>query len=149
LDFALDRKALCPVLLNVSEIAGYTDWVLLLSGRSDRHVAGITDAIIRGLKGEGLRPTGSDGLDEHLWALIDYSDFIVHIFYHPVRIHYDLEGMWSDAPRAELNLPAEVMDTEGLAELEAPNPMPAYRGNEFGGFDDEFEDELEDEFESA
>ena len=145
LDCALDRKAAGPVLLDVSEIAGYTDWVLLLSGRSDRHVAGITDAIMRGLKERGVRVMGSDGLQDHLWDLLDYEDFIIHVFYHPVRLHYDLEGMWSDAPRVELGLPEDVMDTTSLEQLNAPSPMPAFRGQEFGGFEDEFEDEDDDD----
>ncbi|HEY8375391.1 MAG TPA: ribosome silencing factor, partial [Nannocystis sp.] len=111
LDLAVDAKAAAPVVLQLTEIAGYTDWALIVSGRSDRHVGGITEAIMAGLKDMGVVPTGTDGLEEHLWDLLDYEDFLVHVFYHPVRKHYDLESMWRDAPRVELGLPAEVMDT--------------------------------------
>ena len=145
---ALDTKALAPTILHVTEIAGYTDWALLLSGRSARHVEGITQAILDALRAAGRRPIGTDGLEDHLWDLLDYDDFIIHVFYHPVRVHYDLESMWSDAPRIALDLPAEVMDVAGLADLPAPERMPGYRGQEFGGFDDELgaidEDELDD-----
>mgnify|MGYP005856482533 CR=1 FL=1 len=145
---ALDTKALAPTVLHVTEIAGYTDWALLLSGRSARHVEGITQSILDALRAAGRRPIGTDGLEDHLWDLLDYDDFIIHIFYHPVRVHYDLESMWSDAPRVALDLPAEVMDVAGLADLPAPERMPGYRGQEFGGFDDELdaidEDELGD-----
>ena len=142
---AVDSKAVGPVLLDVSEVAGYTDWVLLLSGRSDRHVGGITEAIMRSLKDAGVRVIGTDGLQDHLWDLLDYDDFLIHVFYHPVRLHYDLEGMWTDAPRVELGLPEDVMDTAGLAQLTAPDPMPGFRGQEFAGYDDEFDDEFDGE----
>jgi hypothetical protein len=93
-----------------------------------------------GLKDMGLQPIGTDGLEEHLWDLLDYDDFLVHVFYHPVRKHYDLESMWRDAPRAELGLPAEVMDTSVLEGLAPPVDMPPFRGS-FGAFPGELDDE--------
>jgi len=141
IDLAVAAKGVGPVVLHLTEVAGYTDHALIISGRSDRHVGGITDAIVAGLKAQGVAPIGSDGLDEHLWDLLDYDDFLVHIFYHPVRKHYDLESMWIDAPRVELDLPTDVMDTSGLEELAAPNPMPAFRGGSFGAFEGEFDGE--------
>ncbi|HFE44018.1 MAG TPA: RsfS/YbeB/iojap family protein, partial [Nannocystis exedens] len=69
---ALDLKALAPKILCVTEVAGYTDYVLILSGRSDRHVRGITEAIVDALRESGRRPIGSDGPDLHLWDLLDY-----------------------------------------------------------------------------
>jgi ribosome-associated protein len=140
LDLAVDAKAAAPAVLQLTEIAGYTDWALIVSGRSDRHVGGITDAILAGLKDMGLTPTGTDGLEEHLWDLLDYEDFLVHVFYHPVRKHYDLESMWRDAPRAELALPAEVMDTSALEGLTPPVDMPPFRGS-FGAFPGELDEE--------
>jgi ribosome silencing factor RsfS/YbeB/iojap len=144
LDLAIDAKAVGPVVLQLTEVAGYTDYALIVSGRSDRHVGGISEAIMAGLKAQlGVSPIGSDGLDEHLWDLLDYDDFLVHVFYHPVRKHYDLESMWNDAPTVELNLPADVMDTAGLEDLAPPNPMPAFRGGSFGAFEGELDDEDE------
>lgn len=143
LDLAVDAKAAAPTVLMLTEIAGYTDWALIVSGRSDRHVGGITEAILAGLKDMGLSPTGTDGLDEHLWDLLDFEDFLVHVFYHPVRKHYDLESMWRDAPRVELGLPADVMDTSALEGLSPPENMPPYRGGTFGAFPGELEDEDE------
>ncbi|MCA9661700.1 MAG: ribosome silencing factor [Myxococcales bacterium] len=144
LDAALDLKALAPKILHVTEVAGYTDYVLLLSGRSDRHVRGITEAIVDALRKVGRRPLGTDGLDQHLWDLLDYDDFIIHIFYHPVREYYDLESMWSDAPRVELDLPAEVMDVSGLGHLPPPDVMPGQRGVEFAAFEGELDAADED-----
>lgn len=141
LDLAIDAKAQGPVVLHLTEVAGYTDWALLVSGRSDRHVGGITEAIMAGLKQQGLSPIGTDGLDENLWALLDYDDFLVHVFYHPVRRHYDLESMWNDAPRVELGLPADVMDVSALENLTPPDPMPSFRGGSFGAFEGELGDD--------
>lgn len=140
-DLAVDKKGRRPVILRLTDIAGYTDWALLVSGRSDRHVKGISDGVITGLKAMGVRPLGTDGLSDHTWDLIDYDDFLVHVFYHPVRVFYDLESMWSDAPRVELTLPDEVMDVSDMTGLAPPEPMPEFRGDmEFGGFEDEFDD---------
>jgi ribosome silencing factor RsfS/YbeB/iojap len=140
LDVAIDKSARAPVILQVTDITGYTDWVLLVSGRSDRHVSAIADAINRALRDEEIRPRGTDGFGDHTWDLLDYDEFMVHVFYHPVRMHYDLESMWSDAPRVTLDLPPEVMDTTDLEALETPTSLPEYRGDfMFGGFADEFE----------
>ncbi|MCX4243219.1 ribosome silencing factor [Paraliomyxa miuraensis] len=144
LDAALDKKALAPAVMRVTELAGYTDWVMILSARSERQVAAIAEAIVRALKGHGVRPRGTDGFEGHQWDLLDYDDFIVHVFHHPVRTHFDLESMWSDAPRVELGLPPEVMDTSSLQDVFAPTPSarPEYHGDvRFGGFDDEFDDD--------
>lgn len=143
LDLAVDAKAAAPVVLQLTDVAGYTDWALVVSGRSDRHVGGITEAIMAGLKDIQTTPIGTDGLEEHLWDLLDYDDFLIHVFYHPVRKHYDLESMWRDAPRAELGLPAEVMDTAGLEGLAPPADMPPFRGGTFGAFPGELEGEEE------
>jgi ribosome silencing factor RsfS/YbeB/iojap len=146
---AMERGAKAPVILRLTEIAGYTDWVLLVSARSERQVRGVVDGVIEALASSEARLIGTDGLDHYLWSLLDYDDFLIHVFYHPVRKHYDLESMWSDAPRVELALPAEVMDLSDLEGLAAPDPMPRYRGDlSFGGFDDEFaDDEFDEELE--
>ena len=141
LQCAVDGGARGPVVLRMTELAGYTDWVLVVSGRSERHVRGVTDGILDGLAKEGRKPIGTDGLTEHTWDLLDFDDFLVHVFYHPVREFYDLESMWNDAPRVSLDLPNDVMETSDLAGLQPPDPMPGWRGgSEFGGFEDEFDD---------
>lgn len=146
LDAAIAKSARAPVILRVTELAGYTDWVMILSGRSDRHVEAVAQAVQHALTDQGRKPRGTDGLDQHLWDLLDYDDFIVHVFYHPVRMHYDLESMWSDAPRVTLELPPEIVDTTDLDALDVPGGLPAYRGDlTFGGFEDEFADEADDD----
>lgn len=146
LELALDKKARGPVVLRLTDVAGYTDWALVVSGRSDRHVQGITEGIVGGLRDAGLKPIGTDGLSEHTWDLLDYDDFLIHVFYHPVRTFYDIESMWNDAPRVELELDDEAMDLSDMTGLAEPDPMPEFRGTrEFGGFADEFPDEDDDD----
>jgi len=108
LELALDKKALEPVLLDVRELCSFCNYQLVLSGRSDRQVDAIADAISAGLKMEGLRPIGSEGARTGQWALLDYSDFVVHVFLHSAREHYDLEGLWNDAPRIPIDVPADA-----------------------------------------
>jgi ribosome-associated protein len=108
LQLALDRKALEPVLLDVRELCSFTSYQLLVSARSDRQVDAIADAIELGLKNEGLRVLSAEGARTGQWALLDYGDFVVHVFLHSAREHYDLEGLWSDAPRVPIDVPDDA-----------------------------------------
>jgi ribosome-associated protein len=107
LALALDKKALEPVLLDVGELCSFCNYQLVVSGRSDRQVDAIADGISAGLKAEGLRPLGAEGARTGQWSLLDYGDFVVHVFLHSAREHYDLEGLWNDAPRIPIDIPAE------------------------------------------
>lgn len=115
LELALDRKALDPVLLDVRDLCSFCNYQLVVSGRSDRQVDAIADGINAGLKQEGLRPIGSEGARTGQWALLDYGDFVVHVFLHSAREHYDLEGLWSDAPRIPLDIPDDARVPAGDA----------------------------------
>ena len=108
LALALEKKALEPVLLDVRQLCSFTNYQLLLSGRSDRQVDAIAEAIEIALKGEGMRVLGAEGARSGQWALLDYGDFVVHVFLHAAREHYDLEGLWSDAPRVPIDVPADA-----------------------------------------
>jgi ribosome-associated protein len=108
LALALDRKALEPVLLDVRDLCSFCNYQLVLSGRSDRQVDAIADGISAGLKQEGMRPLGAEGARTGQWALLDYGDFVVHVFLHAAREHYDLEGLWNDAPRVPIEVPPEA-----------------------------------------
>jgi ribosome-associated protein len=105
---ALEKKAVEPVLLDVHELASYTDFILVLSGRSDRQVAAIAEGVAEALARDNIRPIGKEGNRGGHWTLIDFGDVVVHVFYHPVRDFYDLESFWIDAPRVALNLPPEA-----------------------------------------
>ena len=108
LALALDKKALEPVLLDVRDLCSFCNYQLVVSGRSDRQVDAIADGITVGLKGEGLRPLGAEGARTGQWSLLDYGDFVVHVFLHSAREHYDLEGLWSDAPRVPIDVPDDA-----------------------------------------
>ena len=99
---AIEKKALNPVLLELKEITSFTDYFLLLSGKSDRQVQAIAQAIEEALKKKGIRPLGQEGTLGGKWVLMDYEDVVVHIFLEPIRNFYDLEGLWLDAPRIDL-----------------------------------------------
>jgi ribosome-associated protein len=108
LALALDKKALEPVLLDVRELCSFCNYQLVVSGRSDRQVDAIADGVTSGLKQDGIRPLGAEGSRTGQWSLLDYGDFVIHVFLHSAREHYDLEGLWNDAPRIPLEVPPDA-----------------------------------------
>lgn len=108
LEAALEKKALEPVLLDVDELCSYTEYILVVSGRSDRQVDAIADAISSRLKQVGRRALGVEGVRSGQWALLDFGELVVHVFHHPARLRYDLESLWVDAPRVAIEVPDEA-----------------------------------------
>jgi ribosome-associated protein len=105
---ALEKKGLQPTLLDLRREGAYTDYILVVSGRSDRHVQSVADGVERALRDTlGRRPLGVEGNRDGQWSLIDYGELVVHVFYHPLRDFYDLEGLWSAAPRVPIDVPAD------------------------------------------
>lgn len=99
---AADKKAHNLMVLEVGPVLGIADHFLICSGSSDRQVRTIADEIEGRLKDEGLRPLRSEGGAVGGWILIDYGDFIVHVFSDDMREYYDLERLWKDVPRPSL-----------------------------------------------
>ena len=99
---ATEKKASDLVLFRMREISSFTDFFFVCSGKSDRQVQAIAEAIEVALHREEVYPLGQEGKAEGRWVLMDYGDVIVHIFLEPVRAFYDLEGLWIDAPRIDL-----------------------------------------------
>ena len=97
-ELALDRKAQDVTLLDLRNLSSATDFFLIATGRSDTHVSAIADHMIDELKKEGIRPAGVEGLRGGRWVLVDYVDFVVHIFHPAAREFYQLERLWGDAP---------------------------------------------------
>jgi ribosome-associated protein len=96
--YALDRKALDVVQLDLRGIIGYTDYFVICTGRSDRQTKGIHDAIHLGMKNEhGILPQRVEGLSEGRWILMDYLDVVVHVFTPQTREYYRLEQLWGEA----------------------------------------------------
>lgn len=99
---ALDKKAQNIVILNVKKIVDYTDYFLILSGNSTRQNQAIYDSIMESLKKLKKRPLHVEGVERGEWILLDYGSFIIHIFSPRVREYYDLESLWGDAKRMEI-----------------------------------------------
>jgi ribosome-associated protein len=93
-----DRKALDITLLDLRGLSSATDFFLIATGTSDTHVSGIADYLVDELKIDGVRPVGVEGLRGGRWALVDYLDFVVHVFHPAAREFYQLERLWGDAP---------------------------------------------------
>ena len=93
----LEYKANDVVLLNLANVSDVTDYFIVASGTSDTHVRSIAEHIIADLKKEGVRIYHAEGLAQGRWVLLDYVDFVVHIFHPTLRSFYQLERLWSDA----------------------------------------------------
>jgi ribosome-associated protein len=92
------KKAQNLVILDVRNLASFTDYFVICSGRSIRQVRAIASHVEQTLKGAKLYPLGTEGTREGRWVLMDYGEVVIHLFYEPIRELYDLEGLWSDAP---------------------------------------------------
>ncbi len=99
----LGMKAFNVVVLDMRGLTSFADAFIICSGRSHRQVSAIAQFVQQNLKAKGIKPIGIEGLREGHWVLMDYGDVIVHVFYEPVRIFYDLEGLWSDARRMDIS----------------------------------------------
>ena len=96
---ARSKKAREIVLLDLREVASFTDHFLICSGASGRQVQSIADEVERRLRAGGLRPAHVEGYNHAEWVLLDYVDFVVHIFSERARAFYDLERLWRTARR--------------------------------------------------
>lgn len=105
---AADKKAHQVVVLDVNELVAITDYFLICSGANDRQVRTIAEEIGRKLREGGVRPMRREGEREGRWVLLDYEDFVVHVFRDEEREYYDLERLWKDAPRVAVLDPAEA-----------------------------------------
>ncbi|MDO3378592.1 ribosome silencing factor [Geoalkalibacter halelectricus] len=103
---ALEKKATDVRLLDVRKLSSLTDFLLLVTGRSDRQVQAIAEGVRLGLKNQHhTLPLAIEGMNEGRWVLLDYGDVMVHVFQPAVREFYDLDGLWREA--AELPIPDE------------------------------------------
>lgn len=109
---AWEKKAFDLVVLDVGELLQITDFFVIASGRSDRHVLAISESIEQALKAEGRRALSVEGRRNGQWICMDYDDVVVHLFLHEWRGHYDLDGLWSEAERLELETPSWVVNSD-------------------------------------
>jgi ribosome-associated protein len=101
IEAALDKKAQDAVVLELAGICSFTDYFLVCTGTSTRHNQTIADSIEETLKRHGVRPLHVEGHTEGEWILLDYVDFVVHIFSSRAREFYDLERLWRAGKRRD------------------------------------------------
>ncbi|MGH9487190.1 MAG: ribosome silencing factor [Terriglobales bacterium] len=97
------KKAVDPVLLDLRRQADFCDYFLICHGNNPHQIEAIAEAIELRLKEQGLRPLQREGARQAEWVALDYMDFMVHIFTPRTRHFYDLERLWSGAPRVRLD----------------------------------------------
>lgn len=108
---AIEKKAIEPIAIDVRGACDYADFLVVCSGQSDRQVSGIATGIDAELV-EHRSCVGNEGLANGQWVLLDYGDIVVHIFTGSKRLEYNIEGLWKDAPRLDIDIPKELRRSE-------------------------------------
>jgi ribosome-associated protein len=98
---ATSKQAEDVIVLDVRELITITDYFVICSGSSDRQVKTIAEAVSKELKDRGTKPVRIEGEAGARWILLDFVDFVVHVFHHEERDYYRLERLWTDAPPVE------------------------------------------------
>jgi ribosome-associated protein len=106
-ELAFDKKAYNIRALDISKVSSIADYLVIISGSSDRQNQAIADSIRSGLKKFG-KVNDIEGAGEGKWIVMDYGDVLVHIFHDELRRYYDLDGLWNMAP--EMDLPKPIRD---------------------------------------
>ena len=97
---ASSKKAIDPVVLEVGDVLAITDYFVITSASNPRQVRTIAEEVERQIsEAGGPKPLRTEGLDDLRWVLLDYGDFVVHVFLDDARRYYELERLWSDVPR--------------------------------------------------
>ena len=100
---AEDKKAVDLVALDLRKAAGFTDYFLLCTGNNPRQIRAIADGVMEALAEDGVNPAHVEGYDGSEWILLDYFDFIVHIFAPETRTFYGLERLWGNADKLDVS----------------------------------------------
>ena len=112
---AAEKKAIDTVLLDLREIASFTDFFVMISGANERQVQAISDGVVETLKKNGSSVARIEGYKTAEWILLDYGDFVVHVFDEKARKFYDLERLWRESKQVEL--PADLGGTADSSSL--------------------------------
>ncbi len=97
------RKPRSVTAINVKSLTSYADTLVIVEAGSHRQVTSLAEHVVSQLKSQQISPFGTEGIKEGEWALLDYGSLIIHIFETKSKAFYDLEGLWSDAPRMDLS----------------------------------------------
>jgi ribosome-associated protein len=103
LTVVFSRKPRSVTAIDVRSLTSYTDMLVIVEAGSRRQVTSLAEHVVTELKAENIMPLGTEGIKEGEWALLDYGSRIIHIFETKAKAFYDLEGLWSDAPRLDLS----------------------------------------------
>jgi ribosome-associated protein len=98
---AEDKKAVDLHVLDLRKAAGFTDFFIICTGTNPRQIRAIADGVLDALASEGIKPAHVEGYDRSEWVLLDYFDFIVHVFAAETRLFYGLERLWGNAEQIE------------------------------------------------
>jgi ribosome-associated protein len=102
LDALDDAKARDIAVLDVRKVATFTDYMIIVTGTSNRHVVAAADIVIEHLRDHSRRPTGVEGMESGDWVLIDFGDVVVHVMRAQTRDFYGLEKLWGDGKRLKV-----------------------------------------------
>lgn len=100
--FADDKKAIDVDIIELVGLTDITDYFVIASGTSERHVRTVAESIEKGMKDEGVRPYAVEGSEQGRWIILDYQSVVVHIFLESLRELYDIESLWIEAKRYRL-----------------------------------------------
>jgi ribosome-associated protein len=99
----VDNRARDVVVLELAGLTDMTDYFVIASGTSDTHVKSIAENVMAGMAAAGARVQAAEGLAQGRWVVLDFVDFVVHVFHPTLRSFYQLERLWGDAPALALN----------------------------------------------
>ncbi len=116
---ALDKKALNVQIVDVVGRVDYTDFLVVMSGRSDRHVLAVADSIEEELRKVKRKPTSVEGRPLGAWVILDFGDVVAHVFQEEARSFYDLDTLWQDARR----VPVSSLERGPTSAGEPPRPL--------------------------
>lgn len=114
-DAMLDKKALDVTVMDMHGVSGVADIFVIGTGESDLQIKAISDGVTERIREQHQeRPWHTEGYDAKQWVLLDYVDLVVHVFTHEKRAYYDLERLWGDAPRVDVQPDADLASIEML-----------------------------------
>jgi ribosome-associated protein len=102
-EICLDHKANDVVMLDLAGITDMTDYFVIASGTSDTHVRSVAEHVVAEMAAAGVEVQASEGQTSGRWVVLDFVDFVVHVFHPSLREFYQLERLWGDAPVVALN----------------------------------------------
>lgn len=114
---AAEKRGSDIAILDVTGVADFTDYFLLVTAGSDRRLRTIAEAVRMEMKGRGVTMIGNEGLKEGKWGVLDFGYFVVHIFFEDLRRVFDLEGLWSEGKR--IAIPESVYEAAKAAKEKA------------------------------